>query len=80
MRAWVCSKRPAASRRLGPRQFARYERMLSVVRSQDRPRRLSAKERQEWPRRKEHKPPKPPQLRVMSDALKAKRDKGLNAA
>jgi hypothetical protein len=70
----------AALRRLGPRQFAHYQRMLSVVRSQDRPRRLSAKERQDWPRRKEHKPPKPPKLRVMSDALKAKRDKMLNAA
>jgi hypothetical protein len=70
----------AALRRLGPRQFAQYERMLNVVRSQDRPRRLSAKVRQEWPRRKDHKPPKPPKLRVMSDALKAKWDKMLHAA
>jgi hypothetical protein len=70
----------AALRRLGPRQFAQYERMLSVVRSQERAARVSAKVRQEWPRRKEHKPPKPPKLRPMSDALKAKRDKVLNAA
>jgi hypothetical protein len=70
----------AALRRLGPRQFAQYERMLSVVRSQNRPARLSAKVRQEWPRRKDHKPPKPPKLRAMSDALKAKLAKVLKAA
>ncbi len=70
----------AALRRLGPRQFAQYERMLTVVRNQVRPQRVSAKVRQEWARRKDHKPPKPPKLRVMSEALKAKLAKVLNAA
>jgi hypothetical protein len=70
----------AALRSLGPRQFAQYQRMLSVVRDQARPQRVSAKARQEWARRKEHKPPKPPKLRVMSEALKAKLAKVLNVA
>lgn len=70
----------AALRRLGPRQFAQYQRMLSVVRTPISPTRVGAKVRQVWPRRKDHRPPKPPKLRVMSDALKAKRNKVLNAA
>jgi len=70
----------AALRSLGPRPFARYQQMLSAVRSQDRPARVSAKVRQEWARRKEHKPPRPPKLRVMNDALKAKLAKVLNVA
>jgi Transposase DDE domain len=70
----------AALRSLGPRQFAQYQQMLTVVRNQDRPQRVSAKVRQEWARRKDHKPPKPPKLRVMNDALKAKLAKVLNAA
>lgn len=70
----------AALRSLGPRQFAQYQAMLMVVRNQTRPERVSAKVRQEWARRKEHQPPKPPQLRVMSAALKAKLAKELNVA
>jgi Transposase DDE domain len=70
----------AALRSLGPRQFAQYEQMLTVVRSKLRPERVSAKVRQEWARRKEHKPPKPPKLRVMNDALKAKLAKVLHVA
>ena len=70
----------AALRSLGPRQFAQYQQMLSVVRSKDRPARVSAKVRQEWARRKDHKPPKPPKLRVMNDALKAKLAKVLDVA
>ena len=70
----------AALRSLGPRQFARYQQLLAVVRSQARPPRVSAKVRQAWARRKEHKPPKPPKLRVMSEALKAKLIKGVNVA
>jgi hypothetical protein len=65
---------------LGPRQLTQYQAMLTVVRNQVRPQRVSAKVRQEWARRKEHKPPKPPKLRVMSDALKAKLAKVLNVA
>lgn len=67
-------------RSLGPRQFAQYQRMLEEVRSQERPHRVSAKVRQDWPRRKPHKPPKPPKLRVMDEALKTKLAKILNAA
>jgi hypothetical protein len=70
----------AALRRLGPRQFAQYQQMLTVVRSKERPERVSAKVRQEWARRREHKPPKPPKLRVLSDALKAKLAKVLTVA
>jgi hypothetical protein len=70
----------AALRRLGPRQFAQYQQMLLVVRSKDRPGRVSAKVRQEWARRKEHKPPKPPKLRLMNEALKAKLAKVLQVA
>ena len=70
----------AALRGLGPRQFAQYERMLRVVRSQARPGRVSGKVRQEWPRRKDHRPPKPPKLRVLSEAQKAKLAKALEAA
>jgi len=67
-------------RQLGPRQMAQYQRMLLVVRSQARPHRTSAKIRQKWPRRKEHTPPKPPKLQVMSEALKTKASKVLKAA
>jgi hypothetical protein len=70
----------AALRSLGPRQFAQYQEMLRVVRSAPRPQRVSAKVRQEWTRRKDHKPPKPPKLRPLSDALKAKMVKALNVA
>jgi hypothetical protein len=70
----------AALRSLGPRQFAQYERMLCVVRNKPRPERISAKVRQAWARRKEHKPPKPPKLRGMNDALKAKLAKVLLVA
>lgn len=68
----------AALRDLGPRQFAPYQQMLRVVRSTNRPARVSAKVRQAWARRKDHTPPKPPKLRVMNDALKAKLAKALN--
>jgi hypothetical protein len=74
------SRMAALLHSLGPRQFAQYQRMLEEVRSQERPHRISAKVRQAWPRRKPHKPPKPPRLRVMDEALKAKLTKILNAA
>jgi hypothetical protein len=64
-------------RSLGPHQFTHYQERLAVVRTGDRPRRRSAKVRQEWPRRKVHKPPKPPRIRVMGEALKAKMAKVL---
>jgi hypothetical protein len=67
-------------RTLGPRQFARYLRMLEQVRTGERPGRKSSKVRQEWPRRSDHKPPKPPKLRVLTDALKAEMRKVLRVA
>ena len=70
----------ALVRSLGPRQFAQYQRMLEEVRSEERPNRTSAKVRQPWPRRKPHKPPKPPILRVMDEALKTKLPMNLPAA
>jgi len=70
----------AALRSLGPRQFRQYQRMLEVVRTGARPQRVSAKARQEWARRKEHKPPKPPKLRVLSESLSAKLAKVLQVA
>ena len=69
----------AKIRSLGPRQFAAYQRMLVIVRSEERPDRKSPKVRQAWPRRKDHEPPKPPKIRVMDKALKALLDKFLQA-
>ena len=65
--------------RLGPRQFAAYMRMLAVVRSEQCCR-SSAKSRQDWPRRKKHKPPKAPIIRVLTEALKQRMAKYLQAA
>jgi hypothetical protein len=70
----------AALRSLGRRQFAQYQEMLEVVRNKERPHRVSAKIRQKWARRAEHIPPKPPKLRGMNEALKAKLAKTLEAA
>jgi hypothetical protein len=58
----------AKLRTLGPRQFAAYQEMLERVRSEDRER-TSSKVRQAWPRRKDHKPPKPPLILTMDEAL-----------
>jgi hypothetical protein len=69
----------AALNRLGPRQLATYQFLLAKVRAEQRPR-TSLRTRQKWPRRRDHKPPKPPQLRVMSDKLKAKRRRVFAAA
>jgi hypothetical protein len=65
-------------RTLGPRQFAAYQEMLERVRSEDRSR-TSPKIRQPWPRRKDHKPPKPPILLTMDEEFKAKLIKSLQA-
>jgi Transposase DDE domain len=64
----------AALCRLGPRQLATYQFLLAKVRAEQRLR-TSPRTRQIWPRRREHKPPKPPKLRVMNATLKAMRDK-----
>lgn len=70
----------AALRSLGPRQFREYQKMLSVVRNESRPERVSTKVRQVWARRKDHVPPKPPKLREMSEDLKTKLNKVLGNA
>ena len=75
----IRGEQTAALRTLGPRQFQQYRQMLAVVRYEARER-SSAKVRQPWPRRKEHKPPKPPKLRVLTVALKRKMAKVLKAA
>ena len=64
----------AGLRTLGPRQFAAYQERLERVRSEGRER-TSAKVRQVWPRRKDHKPPKPPLILTMDEAFKIKVDK-----
>jgi hypothetical protein len=69
----------AKLRSLGPRQFASYQRTLEIVRSEQRLNRVSAKVRQYWPRRKDHKPPKPPKIRVMETPLKTLLDIALHA-
>jgi hypothetical protein len=61
----------ALLRSLGPRQFAAYQRRLQEVRSEPW-HRTCPKIRQHWPHKKAYKPPKPPKIRVMPPALKAK--------
>jgi hypothetical protein len=68
----------AGLRNLGPRQFADYQQMLERVRSEDR-QRSSPKVRQAWPRRKDHKPPKPPVILTMDATLKMRIAKALQA-
>lgn len=68
----------AKLRTLGPRQFAVYLEMLERVRSEDRIR-TSPKVRQVWPRRKDHKPPQPPVILTMNEALKTRINKVLQA-
>lgn len=64
---------------LGPRQWQTYRRMLEQVRSESRER-TSSRTRQKWPRRKDHKPPKPPKIRVMDEKLKGLLKKCLRSA
>jgi len=69
----------AIGARLGPRQRLQYLHALTQARSRCRQQR-SSKVRRPWPGRKEHKPPKPPVIRLMPDELKALLNKILNAA
>jgi hypothetical protein len=61
---------------LGPRQQQAYQARLQEVRAGG-PRQ---KVRRKWPRRKDHKPPKPPKVRVMPTTLKAKLQRYFSAA
>jgi hypothetical protein len=67
-----------ALRLLGPRQWTSYCRQLETVR-QGPQTRASPRTRQEWTRRKDHKPPKPPDIRVLDKTLKTKLQKTLKA-
>lgn len=64
---------------LGPRQLQRYEEELEEIHDES-PGRTSSKTRRPWPRRKEHKPPKPPKLRRPTGAQKELMAKTLAAA
>jgi len=61
---------------LGPRQQAWYRAQLERVRRGGRRKKV----RRKWPRRKDHKPPNPPHLRVMPKRLKVRLEKYFNAA
>lgn len=69
----------ALLRQLGPRQFAEYQQRLEKVRSEEC-NRTKPKVRQKWPFKREFKPPKPPQILLMPNALKAKMQRMLQAA
>jgi hypothetical protein len=61
---------------LGPWQQRWYQRHLAQVQAGGGRRKV----RRRWPRRKDHKAPKPPKIRVLPKRLKAKMAKRLNAA
>ena len=61
--------------KLGPRQQRWFEAQMATV----HPGGQGRKTRRHWPRRKDHKPPKPPKLRVMPQRLKAKMEKHFHA-
>jgi len=61
---------------LGPWQRRWYQRRLAHVQAGGGGRKV----RRKWPRRKDHKAPKPPKIRVLPERLKAKMAKSLNAA
>lgn len=61
---------------LGPRQQQWYREHLAQVRAGGPGRKV----RRKWPRRKDHKAPKPPKLRVLPKRLKAKITKRLKPA
>ena len=49
-----------------------YRARLGRAGRDDRPGRTSAKMKRQWPSRVEHKPPKPPELRTLTDELIAR--------
>jgi hypothetical protein len=62
--------------RLGPWQRRWYRARLAQIQSGGAGRKV----RRKWPRRKDHKPPKPPKLRVLPRVLKNKMEQQLHAA
>jgi hypothetical protein len=61
---------------LGPRQLRAYRARLGQVHAGGR----GNKTRRKWPRRKDHKPPRPPKMRVLPARLKAKMRNRFHAA
>jgi hypothetical protein len=64
---------------LGVRQLRRYQDALEDIHDES-PNRRSSKVRRPWPRRKDHKPPKPPKLRRLTCEQKTLMAKVLKAA
>jgi hypothetical protein len=62
--------------RLGPWQRRWYRQRLAQIQTGGPGRKV----RRKWPRRKDHKPPKPPKIRVLSRGLKVKMAKRMHAA
>ncbi len=62
-----------------PRRRACFTKRLSCA-HRERRKRKSSKVKRPWPRRKDHKPPKPPRILTLSDEQKALRNKCLEAA
>ena len=62
--------------RLGPRQRRWYQRHSAQVQAGGGPKKV----RRKWPRRKDHKPPKPPLIRVLPKKLKLMMAKIIHAA
>lgn len=63
----------------GGRLGSAFGEKLARARREDRPR-TSVKEKKRWPRRRPHKPPKPPRLLKLPEALKRKLDKLLQGS
>lgn len=61
----------ALGEKLGPRQRRRYREELTRVRAGGAGRKV----RRKWPRRKDHKAPKPPKIRVLPKRLRARINK-----
>jgi hypothetical protein len=61
---------------LGPWQRRWYRQRLARIQTGGSGRKV----RRKWPRRKDHKPPKPPKIRVLPRTLKAKMAKRMHAA
>lgn len=66
-------------RAAAPARRPAYAKRLALAARQQRPR-TSSKTAREWPRRKPHQPPRPPQLHTLTEDQKTLRDQLLKAA
>ena len=62
-----------------PRRRASFAKRISTA-TRERRQRTSSKVKRPWPRRKDHKPPKPPRILTLSDEQKQLRERTLEAA